>query len=107
MDEQHQQADALVTLRAVGGGGAKSLFVRHAAFGGILHVLDIFVQRPSCRLVRWHGPLCPTVCHLLITDGNVKAVLLRIDDDDVAVLNQADRATFLSFGYDMTDEETV
>ena len=33
--------------------------------------------------------------------------MLRINGDDVAVLNQADRAAFLRFGDDMTDKETV
>jgi hypothetical protein len=70
----------------------------------VRHRLDVLEQGSLLDLERGRGPRLPTALDLLGRDLHVKRVLLGIDDDHVAVLDERYRASDLGFGDDVADD---
>ena len=73
----------------------------------ILHYLDIFVKSSLANLQRWSDPLFPSPLQLLGRDIHVNCVGNSVDGDNIAVPNQRDRPTNLSFWDDMSDDKAM
>eukprot|EP00982_Pelagococcus_subviridis_P017416 31537-Pelagococcus_subviridis.AAC.2 len=88
--------------------GEVSSQIRDAPLRRGADALDVLVQRPSRRLERLSRPLLLPRLPLRVVDvERVHRPLLRVDLDDVAVLDQADRAAGLRLRADVADDEPV
>lgn len=74
---------------------------------GILDDLGVLVESTLLVLERRCLPAELSLLHLLLADIGVDDSLLGIDGDSVAVFDESDGTTVLSFRDDVTDEETV
>src|SRR6056297_790295 len=85
----------------------RRLLIRHTAFRGVLHHLDVLEQGAALGLVGWHAPGLASSDHLAVIHIHRQHPALGVDGDYIAVPHQGDGPAFLGLGHDMADDEAV
>lgn len=85
----------------------RCLLVSDTSLTGVLDVFDVLVKGAAGSLVWGCNPGGPSCRHLLVGDLDIDGLFVSIDRDNITVLDQTNRASFLSLGRDVTNDESV